>query len=238
MKPAPHLLLRTLLIPLVLALLVPRAGAQVLAPDVLLRTVTLDVLEVIRQDKDIQAGNPAKVADLVEMKILPHFDFPRMTRIAVARNWSLASASQQAALTAEFKTLLVRTYSTALAAYRNQVSEFRPLRAAPGDEVTVRSVIRQSGTATIGMDYDMERLPEGWKVYDIKIDGMSLVTTYRETFASKVRESGVEGLIRTLSEKNRQGDARFRSHKTGDFYIPALLIHAHVAWQAYISHSR
>lgn len=230
----PHFLLLSLL----LALALPRAGAQGMAPDVLLQTVTLEVLEVIRQDKDIQAGNPAKVADLVEMRILPHFDFPRMTRIAVARNWSRASAAQQAALTAEFKTLLVRTYSTALAAYRNQVIEFRPLRAAPGDEVTVRSVIRQSGTATIGMDYDMGRLPEGWKVYDIKIDGMSLVTTYRETFASKVRESGVDGLIRTLSEKNRQGDARFRSHKTGDFYIPTLLIHADVAWQAYISHSR
>lgn len=229
---------KLLLISLLLVLAAPRAGAQEMAPDVLLQTVTLEVLDMIRQDKDIQAGNPAKVADLVEMKILPHFDFPRMTRIAVARNWSLASAAQQAALTAEFKTLLVRTYSTALAAYRNQVIEFRPLRAAPGEEVTVRSVVRQSGTATIGMDYDMERLPGGWKVYDIKIDGMSLVTTYRETFASKVRESGVDGLIRTLSEKNRQGDARFRSHKTGDFHIPALLIHADVAWQAYISHSR
>lgn len=229
---------KLLLILLLLVLAAPRAGAQEMAPDVLLQTVTLEVLDMIRQDKDIQAGNPAKVADLVEMKILPHFDFPRMTRIAVARNWSLASAAQQAALTAEFKTLLVRTYSTALAAYRNQVIEFRPLRAAPGEEVTVRSVVRQSGTATIGMDYDMERLPGGWKVYDIKIDGMSLVTTYRETFASKVRESGVDGLIRILSEKNRQGDARFRSHKTGDFHIPALLIHADVAWQAYISHSR
>jgi len=223
---------------LLLALGTTQVQAQEMAPDVLLQTVTEEVLAVIRQDKDIQAGNPAKVADLVEIKILPHFDFPRMTRIAVARNWNLASAEQQAALTAEFKTLLVRTYSTTLAAYRNQVIEFRPLRSASGDEVTVRSVIRQSGTATIGMDYDMERLPGGWKVYDIKIDGMSLVTTYRDTFASEVRESGVDGLIRTLSEKNRQGDARFRSHKTGDFFIPVLLIHAAIAWQAYISHSR
>lgn len=220
------------------ALGLPQVRAQDMAPDVLLQSVTTEVLKVIRQDKAIQAGNPAKVAELVEAKILPHFDFPRMTRIAVARNWTLASAEQQAALTAEFRTLLVRTYSTALAAYRNQAIEFRPLRAAPGDEVTVRSVIRQSGTATIAMDYDMERLPGGWKVYDIKIDGMSLVTTYRETFAGKVRESGVDGLIRTLVEKNRLGDARFRSHKTGDFHIPALLIHADRAWQAYISHSR
>lgn len=220
------------------ALGMPQARAQDMAPEALLRTVTTEVLEIIREDKDIQAGNPAKVAELVEVKILPHFDFPRMTRIAVARNWNLASAEQQAALTAEFRTLLVRTYSTALAAYRNQVIEFRPLRATPGDEVTVRSLIRQSGTATIALDYDMERLPGGWKVFDIKIDGMSLVTTYRETFASKVRESGVDGLIRTLAEKNRLGDARFRSRKTVDLHSPSVLIHAERAWQAYASRPR
>lgn len=223
---------------LLAALAAPPALPQNMAPDILIRTVTLEVLDIIRHDKGIQDGDPAKVADLVELKILPHFDFARMTQLAVALNWRLATAEQQAALTSEFRTLLVRTYSTALSAYRNQVIEFRPLRGAPAEETTVRSMIRRSGTASTSMDYDMERLPAGWKVYDIKIDGMSLVTTYRDTFASMVREDGIDGLIRALADKNRLGDARFRAHKTGDFHIPALLIHAAMAWQFYISHSR
>lgn len=208
---------------LMLALAAPPAFAQDVAPDALVRAVTFDVLAVIRQDKDIRAGNPAKIADLVETRILPLFDFDRMTQIAVARNWRLATPEQQKTLTAEFRTLLVRTYSTALSSYRDQVVEFRPLRAAPADtEVTVKSVIRQAGTAPLGMDYDMEKTAAGWKVFDVKIEGVSLITTYRETFAAKVRESGLEGLIQLLSEKNRRGDARFRTGETGDFYLPAL----------------
>ena len=197
---------------LISALAMPSSLAQDLAPDVLLKTVTLEVIAIIRQDRDIQAGNAAKVADLVETRIVPHFDFTRMTQIAVARNWRLATPGQQNALTTEFRTLLVRTYSTALSSYRDQVIEFRPLRAAPGDtEVTVKSVMKQPGTAPLTMDYDMENTGVGWKVYDVKIDGISLITTYRETFAGKVREGGVDGLIKSLSDKNRQGDARFRS---------------------------
>jgi len=197
---------------LISALAMPSSLAQDLAPDVLLKTVTLEVIAIIRQDRDIQAGNAAKVADLVETRIVPHFDFTRMTQIAVARNWRLATPGQQNALTTEFRTLLVRTYSTALSSYRDQVIEFRPLRAAPGDtEVTVKSVMKQPGTAPLTMDYDMENTGVGWKVYDVKIDGISLITTYRETFAGKVREAGVDGLIKSLSDKNRQGDARFRS---------------------------
>lgn len=233
--------LKTVLAPcaLALALVVPMAQAQDVAPDALLKAVTLEVIAIIRQDAGIQAGHPAKVADLVETKILPHFDFPRMTQSAAARGWNLATPAQRQALTAEFRTLLVRTYSTALSSYRNQVIEFRPLRSAPGDtEVTVRSVIRQSGTAPLGMDYDMEHLAAGWKVYDIKIEGISLVTTYRETFASRIRESGVDGLIRSLAEKNRDGDARFRSRRTGDFYVPAVFMPAAGLRRDYISHSR
>ena len=191
------------------ALAAPFCFAQDVAPDVLLKAVTLEVIALIGQDKDIQAGNPAKVANLVETKILPHFDFTHMTQIAAARSWRLATPEQRKALTTEFKTLLVRTYSTALSSYRDQVIEFKPLRAAPGDvEVTVKSLVRQSGTAPLTIDYSMEHLAAGWKVYDITIEGVSMVTTYRETFASIVRESGVDGLIKTLSEKNRQTDAR------------------------------
>jgi len=190
---------------LIAALTAPVAFAQDVAPDVLLKTVTLEVLAIIRQDLDIQAGNPAKVAELVETRILPHFDFPRMTQIAVARNWRLTTPEQQEALTTEFKTLLVRTYSVALAAYRDQVIEYRPLRAAPeATEVTVRSDVKQAGAERMTIDYDMEKTLAGWKVYDIKIAGISLVTTYRDTFASKVRDGGIEGLIKSLWDKNRQ----------------------------------
>ena len=191
---------------LISALAAPFSLAQAVAPDVLLNAVTSEVIAIIRQDKDIQAGDPARVADLVETRILPLFDFTRMTRIAVARNWRLATPEQQKALTLEFKTLLVRTYSTALSSYRDQVIEYKPLRVAPdATEVTVRSDVQQSGAERLTIDYDMEKTPAGWKVYDIKIAGVSLVTTYRGTFAGKVRDGGIEGLIKSLSDKNRQG---------------------------------
>ena len=209
---------------LIAVLAAPLALAQDVAPDVLLKEVTLEVLAGIRQDPDIQAGNPAKVAALVESRILPLFDFPRMTQIAVARNWRLATPEQQQTLIAEFKTLLVRTYSTALSSYRDQVIEFKRLRAASGDtEVTVKTVIKQAGKESLTMDYDMEKRASGWQVYDIKIEGVSLITTYRETFAGKVREGGVDGLIKSLADKNRQGDARFPSHRTENFNFPAIV---------------
>ena len=178
--------------------------AQDVAPDVLLKAVTMEVLAIIRQDKDIQAGNPAKVAGLVEGKILPLFDFDRMTQIAVARNWRLATPEQQKSLTLEFKTLLVRTYSVVLSTYRDQVIDYKPLRAAPNaNQVTVKSDVKQSNGERLTIDYDMEKTQAGWKVYDIKIVGLSLVTTYRDTFAGKVRDGGIEGLIKALSDKNR-----------------------------------
>jgi phospholipid transport system substrate-binding protein len=189
------------------ALAAPFSLAQDIAPDALVKAVTSEVIAIIRQDKDIQAGNPAKVAELVETRILPHFDFFRMTQIAVARNWRLATPEQQGSLVSEFKTLLVRTYSTALAGYRDQVIEYKPLRAAAGaTEVTVRSDVQQSGRERMTIDYDMEKSPAGWKVYDIKIAGVSLVTNYRDTFAGRVRDGGIEGLIKSLADKNRQSD--------------------------------
>lgn len=208
---------------LALALPTPAALAQGEAPDALLKAVTADVIVLIRQDKDIQAGNPAKVAEVVETRILPLFDFTRMTQLAVARNWRAASTEQQTALTAEFRTLLVRTYSTALSSYRDQIIEFKPLRMAPGDaEVTVKSVVKQAGMDPLTIDYDMARMAAGWKVYDIKIDGISLITTYRETFSEKVRSEGVDGLIKSLADKNRQRDMR-RVHHTGNSHFPALV---------------
>ena len=191
---------------LISALAAPLSPAQNVAPDVLLKAVTSEVIALIRQDGDIQAGNPAKVAELVETRILPHFDFNRMTRIAVARNWRQATDEQQQTLTAEFRTLLVRTYSTALSSYRDQAIEYRPLRAAPGaTAVTVKSEVKQPGAQRMTVDYEMEKTPAGWKVYDIKIAGLSLVSTYRGGFSSRVRDDGIEGLIKSLSDKNRQG---------------------------------
>ena len=192
-----------------------QAQAQETAPDVLVKSISQEVIAIIKQDKEIQSGNMAKITELIESKVLPHFNFARMTQIAMARNWRLASPEQQKELTVEFKTLLVRTYSTALTSYRDQVIDFKPLRARPEDtEVTVKSEVKQPGTQPVTIDYEMEKTPGGWKAFDVKIGGVSLVTTYRETFASEVREHGVDGLIKSLAAKNHQGDARPKSGKT------------------------
>jgi phospholipid transport system substrate-binding protein len=181
------------------------AQAQTVAPDVLVKTITDDVAAVLKKDKDIQAGDTKKAADLIEAKIVPHFDFVRMARIAMGRNWRTATPEQQKQLAGEFKTLLVRTYSTALTNYRDQQINYKPLRAKPEDtEVTVKSDVRQSGSSQpVSIDYEMEKTPNGWKVYDVKVDGVSLVTTYRDTFATEVREKGIDGLIKSLAAKNR-----------------------------------
>ncbi len=198
-----------------LALLIPVAQAQEPAPDVLVKSISEEVIAVLKQDKDIQAGNPKKIEELIEAKVLPHFNFTRMTRIAMARNWRLATPEQQKDLTGEFRTLLVRTYSTALSNYRDQVIDYKPLRAKPeDDEVTVRSEVKQSGSSqTVAIDYEMEKTPNGWKVYDVKVGGVSLVTTYRDTFTSEVKERGVDGLIKSLAAKNRQSE-RAKSGKS------------------------
>ena len=189
-----------------LALLIPVAQAQQPAPDVLVKSISEEVIAVIKQDKDIKAGNPKKVEELIEAKVVPHFNFIRMTRIAMGRNWRLTTPEQQKELAGEFRTLLVRTYSTALSNYRDQVIDYKPLRAKPEDvEVTVRSEVKQSGSSqTVAIDYEMEKTPNGWKVFDVKVGGVSLVTTYRDTFASEVKERGVDGLIKSLATKNRQ----------------------------------
>ena len=196
-------------------LFIPVAQAQVLAPDALVKTITEEVVAILKQDKDIQAGDPKKVAGLIETKVVPHFNFTRMTRIAMARNWRLASPEQQKELTGEFKTLLVRTYSTAISNYRDQKIDYKPLRAKPEDtEVTVKSEVKQSGSSQpVSIDYEMEKTPNGWKVYDVKVGGVSLVTTYRDTFASEVKDHGVDGLIKSLVAKNRQSE-RAKSGKS------------------------
>jgi phospholipid transport system substrate-binding protein len=191
------------------ALVALPASAQEPAPDALVKTVTQDVIAVIKQDKEIQSGDRKKTIALVEEKVLPHFNFTRMTALAMGANWRKATPEQQRALVDEFRTLLVRTYSTALSAYRNQVIEVKPLRAKPADtDVTVRSEVRQSGTEPVTLDYSMEKTANGWKVYDVAVGGVSLVTTYRDAFANEVRNVGVDGLIKSLADKNRQLEAK------------------------------
>lgn len=186
-------------------LVVPASIASTgLAPDALARSVTDEVLAIVRADKELQAGNPQKVAQLVEAKVLPHFNFARMTQLAVGRNWRQASPEQQKTLTEEFKTLLVRTYATAFSQYRNQTVDYRPVRMAANDtDVVVKSLIRQPAGQPIAVDYSMERFDGAWKVYDVKIEGISLVENYRNTFSGEVQRGGIEGLIRTLTDKNK-----------------------------------
>jgi phospholipid transport system substrate-binding protein len=189
--------------------------AQDSAPDALVKSITQDVISAIKQDKDIQSGNSKKVTDLVEAKILPHFNFGHMTQLAMAVNWRRASPDQQRMLTQEFRALLVRTYSSALSSYRDQIIDYKPLRAKVEDtEVTVRSEVRQKGAQPVTIDYELEKTPSGWKVFDVKVGGVSLITTYKDDFANQVRESGVDGLIRTLASKNRQSDSRSKTDKT------------------------
>jgi len=196
--------IRRAVLVLSLALAAPVLQAKEVAPDALLSSVTAEVFATLRQYRDL-AESPAKLAGLIEKKVVPIFDFSRMAQLATARNWRRASLAQQDALTAEFKTLLVRSYSTALTAYRDQAITYKPLRGDPRDtDVTIRSEVRQGG-GVLTIDYAMVKTPEGWKVYDVKIDSVSLVTAYREGFAAKVRDAGVEGLIRALAEKNREG---------------------------------
>lgn len=184
--------------------LLPVSQAHATAPDELVKSVTTEVIQIIRSDKEIQAGNPRKAAALIEDKVLPHFNFKRMTALAMGQNWRKATPEQQEVLVEQFRTLLVRTYSTALTSYRDQTIEYRPLRMQPGDtEVTVRSYVRQTGAEPIGIDYSMEKNNNSWKVYDVAIAGVSLVTTYRDSFNIEVRNAGIDGLIKTLSEKNR-----------------------------------
>jgi phospholipid transport system substrate-binding protein len=198
-----------------LALVTAPALAQETAPDVLVKAISDDVVAAIRSDRELQSGNAAKIAALAEAKILPHFDFAHTTRIAVGPSWRRATPQQQERLVSEFRELLVRTYSTALASFRDQRIEVKPLRARPDDtQVTVRSEVRQPGAQALSIDYEMEKTGAGWKVFDLRIEGASLAATYRDTFAETVRNRGIDALIEQLSAKNRQNGSRRPSAQT------------------------
>lgn len=180
------------------------ARAEEVPPDVLVRQTTEEVLGVVRSDKDIRAGNVARIVQLIEEKVAPHFDFERMTRLAVGRPWREASPEQRGALIKEFRALLVRSYSAAFTAYTGIAVEYRPYRMNPGDtETTVQTLIKLPGGAPpMGLDYDMGNTTGGWKVYDVRVAGASLIINYRNLFAQEIQNGGIDALITSLVDKN------------------------------------
>ncbi|CAG0973784.1 MAG: ABC transporter substrate-binding protein [Rhodocyclales bacterium] len=190
----------------------PGALAQQMAPDALVKSVTDEVLDIIRKDKDIKAGSTRRAIELVEQKVLPHFNFTRMTALAVGKDWRQATPEQQKVLTEEFRDLLVRTYSNALIAYKNESVDYRPFKMQPGEtDVTVRTQIHQAGARQpITLDYSLEKNGNAWKVYDVVVAGVSLVTNYRSSFATEIRNGGIDGLIKTLKAKNASLEANVK----------------------------
>lgn len=173
------------------------------APDALIKEVSTDVLDSVRDDKSIKDGDVQKVIALVDAKVMPHVNFQRMTASAVGRYWRQATPEQQKKLQDEFKVLLVRTYSGALAQVRDQTVQLKPMRASPEDkEVVVRTEIRGRGDP-IQLDYRLEQVAGGWKIYDVNVLGVWLVENYRNSFAQEIGANGIDGLIAKLAERNK-----------------------------------
>jgi len=179
------------------------AGAQGLAPDELVRKVTADVLDSVKADKQLQAGDRRKALALAEEKILPHVDFREAALLAMGKSWQTASPAQQTQIVNEFRSMLVRIYSNAIDVYRGQTLKVLPLRLPQGaTDVTVRNQYLREGRPPVPVEYSMRKTSEGWKIYDIVIEGVSLVLTYRAEFEQITRTSGIDGLIKRLKEKN------------------------------------
>ena len=200
---------KTILGMLAVVLAVGAARAQEMTPpDVLVKQVTLEVVDLIAKDKEIRGGNRAKLIGLINDKVLPHFNFVSMAALAMGQSWNKATPDQKKRVTEEFRTLLVRTYASALASYSDQKFDFRPLRAKANDtDVTVNVRVLQPGTQPVPIDYSMEKTAAGWKVYDVMVGGVSLVVNYRTEFSNSVRNAGIDGLIKELQTKNRSLEA-------------------------------
>jgi phospholipid transport system substrate-binding protein len=204
MKPIAQLVFATAA-SLAFATSVLAAPASAEAPDMLVKRISNDVIDTVKADKDIQSGNSRKIMDLVNAKILPYVDAEKMTSLAAGRFWRQATPEQQKALSEEFRTLLVFTYSGALSQIRNETVEFKPFRADPADpEVEVRSQVNLTRGEPITLNYRLTKTPAGWKIFDINVLGAWLVETYKGTFASEINKSGVDGLIKRLHDRNQQ----------------------------------
>ena len=181
-------------------------------PDELVKRTADDVLAVVKTDKDIQAGDQQKIFALAEEKIVQNFNFDNVSRMVLGKNWTKATLEQKTAFQVEFRTLLIRTYATALSKYRNQTIEYKPMRMAEGaTTASVKTQIVQPGGQPIEVNYTLEKQPEAWKVYDIVIEGVSLVTNYRGQFAQEIRQNGLDSLIKKLADKNKAAQAKAAS---------------------------
>jgi len=191
-------------------ILAPTTWAVETNPDTMVNNTAQEVLTIIRQDKGIKSGKKARLLNLVEAKIIPHFDFSRMTRLAMGKNWSKAAPRQQQEIANQFRTLLVRTYYKALSVYSDHTIKVTPIKDIAGNtNVTVKTqAIKNNGHHAVPINYSMEKTSNGWKVYDITVAGISLVINYRGSFNSQIRRGGIEGLLKTLSNKNRKLDAK------------------------------
>lgn len=204
MKPIAHLIATVASLTFATSVLAA-APATAEAPDVLVKRISADVIETVKADKDIQAGNRAKIMDLVNSKILPHVDADKMTAQAAGRFWRQATPEQQKRLSEEFRTLLVYTYSGALSQIKNETVEFKPMRSSPEDtDVEVRSQVNVARGEPITLNYRLSKGNQGWKIYDINVLGAWLVETYKGTFTAEINKSGIDGLINRLAERNRQ----------------------------------
>ncbi len=196
-----------LILATVLTVAAPFARAEAVAPDALVKQISVEVIDAVKADKAIQAGDVKRIITLVDNKILPHVNFQRMTASATGRYWRQATPDRQKRLQDEFKLLLVRTYAGALAQVKDQTVEFKPLRAKPADtEVIVRSEVKGRGDP-IQLDYRLEKAGDAWKIYDVNVLGVWLVETYRSNFAQEISASGIDGLIAKLAERNKAAAA-------------------------------
>jgi phospholipid transport system substrate-binding protein len=179
------------------------------APDALVKRVAQETLQTIKSDPKVQAGDQQRIREVVETKLLPYFDFERITALAMGRNWRQATPEQQKQLVDLFRALLVRTYSGALAQYRDQTMDYKPLRAdASATDVTVRTEVVRQGQVPVQIDYSMAKSSSAWKVYDVIVGGVSLVTNYRDEFNEQIKNGGIDNLIKTLNAKNQGTPAK------------------------------
>jgi len=191
------------------ALAAPAPALAQEGPDALVKRVSQEVMEIIKADPKVQAGDQARIREVVETKLLPYFDFTRMTSLAMGRNWNKATPDQQKRLADEFRSLLVRTYSGSLSQYRNQTIEYKPLRAdAAATDVTVRTEVVRPGQTPVQIDYSMAKGANGWRAYDVIVGGVSLVTNYRDEFNEQIRQGGIDQLIASLVARNKGGAAK------------------------------
>ncbi|HEY5899240.1 MAG TPA: ABC transporter substrate-binding protein [Burkholderiales bacterium] len=194
----------------------PAAAQQNLAPDQLVQKITDEVLAAVKSDKDLAAGDKHKAVKLAEEKVLPYIDFEHATQLAVGRAWKQATPEQRKKIVTEFRNMLVRTYSNAIGAYQGQTLKVLPSRGKQDPEdTTVRTQFVRPGGQPLPIDFQMRQTGEGWKVYDITVEGVSLVLTYRSEFDAVVKQEGIDGLIKRLATKNTPAAVGSTAPKTG-----------------------